>query len=117
MLLKAYLESICLNLVNSKFLLMKILLPIILIFSGIHLTDLVNEPMPVICFQEKSIHPKDLPQNIRRYVTDNYNGAQITKATQNESSESDEKYSVLINFRQKEIILKFNSKGDFVRKE
>lgn len=117
MLLNVYLESICLNLVNPKLLLMKILLPILLIFSGVNLSATLNQLEVVISFQEKTIHPKDLPENIRKYVTDNYNGAQITKAVLNQRPGSNNEYSVFINFKQQQVILKFDKNGEFVRKE
>ncbi len=116
-LLKHYLESICLNLRHPKILLMKKLLSILLIFSGVHFSAFGYEPITVFAFQEKTIHPKDLPENIRKYVTDNYSGAQITKAAVEESSGVVEGYTVIINFKLQEITLKFDKKGEFVRKE
>tara|TARA_R110000850_G_scaffold254314_3_gene379761 strand:- start:55 stop:345 length:291 start_codon:yes stop_codon:yes gene_type:complete len=96
---------------------MKKLLSILLIFSGVHFSAFGYEPITVITYQEKTIHPRDLPENIRKYVTDNYNGAQITKAAVDESNGAAQEYTVIINFKLQEITLKFDKKGEFVRKE
>ncbi len=89
----------------------------LLVFSSLQSSALIYHQSTVIAYQEKTIHPKDLPENIRKYVTDNYNGASITKATFKESGGSVTEYTVHINYRQEVLILKFDRKGEFVRKE
>ncbi len=96
---------------------MKKLLSILLIFSCVHFSAFGYEPITVIAYQEKTIHPRDLPENIRKYVTDNYNGAQITKAAVEESNGAAQEYTVIVNFKLQKITLKFDKKGEFVRKE
>lgn len=96
---------------------MKKLLLILLVFSGVQLSAIAYEPIVTVTDQEKTIHPRDLPEKIRKYVTDNYNGAQITKAAIDESDETINEYTVLINFKQQKVSLKFDKKGDFIRKE
>ncbi len=96
---------------------MKKLLPILLIFSGVHLSARAYEPVAIFSFQEKTVHPKDLPENIRNYITDNYSGAHITKATVSENSGAISEYTVIINYKQQKLILKFDKSGEFVRKE
>lgn len=62
-------------------------------------------------YQDNSIHPKDLPQNIRKHITDNYNGAEINKAFKDSDG-----YEVIIRYEGKKVSLKYDSKGNFLRK-
>jgi hypothetical protein len=95
---------------------MKNLLFTLLIASTIPLSTSAFLPAAIVNFQEKDIHPKDLPENIRKYVTDNYNGAAVTKASVKDTGASSE-YTVEINYNRQKVILKFDHNGQFVRKE
>lgn len=67
-----------------------------------------------LSIQQNVIHPKDLPQKVRKYITDHYGGAQITKAMTTEVGTDSTKYIVHIKYKQKPVVLKFDRNGSFI---
>lgn len=66
--------------------------------------------------QEESLHPKDIPEEIRKYITTHYNGASILLARKIHSAGSIT-YEVVIRFKEEKISLHFDDSGKFLKKE
>lgn len=68
----------------------------------------------VIHLQAESIHPKDLPEAIRKHITTHYSGARILTARKIQDASG--AYEVIIDFEEAQISLFFDSNGKFLRK-
>ena len=74
----------------------------------------VNLSSRVMHLQEESIHPKDLPEAIRKYITTHYSGARILTARKIQDTGAT--YEVIIDFKEEKISLFFDNNGKFLRK-